>query len=548
MKNLKYIKLFEAFESQKLSKTLGYVKSKKNEFLEDVKTVLRSVDFPESKITDDYIEYLPFNKALKKADILTDEPCDATSAEAFPDFEVEGAKCEDGKMARKWGRNVRKVECPVCGGTGIKPKRQGDVKMVKFWFSKDGEYITKSAVDGIVRESKDNNKQLSNDLSDYTVGRRVSKNNITNLEDGTFALIEINGRDTICYIYKTRWSTYALQYYHDGDTPGYNGNLSNNWRDVAPYSWSLGGSDHGGGKILYPQEKEKDKEPDPYTWNIPLQIRWGSLNLLTGRSHNLKDSLKDAHFALVLDFSKLKKSEFKTKQIIKSEREELKKGAFVTDEEIRNQNIKRYIDQISKSMDIISDISNVNKLVKRLLSYKFALFIIAGRGYYKSALQSLIENYYSLFRQEEESEKEYYIRRIESVVKDSVASLKDNNLPKNIEYIKKKLKEDNKQTHIQLFNELIKLSDEVYNKIKSYNIETIEDLEVVYQKLLSITNLFNTSRYVINDLRYFFEYLRSDRPSRSYEKFTDSYYGVNEEKAKMIISELERIRKIISKL
>jgi len=184
MKNLKYIKLFEAFESQKLSKTLGYVKSEKSQFLEDIKTILRSVNFPESKITDDYIEYLPFNKALKKADILTDEPCEAKSDDAFPDFSVSGAKCEDGKMARKWGKNVRKVECPVCGGTGVKPKKSGDIKMVKFWFSKDGEYITKSAVDGVIRDSKTNDRQLSNDLSDYRVGRRVSKDNILNLESG----------------------------------------------------------------------------------------------------------------------------------------------------------------------------------------------------------------------------------------------------------------------------------------------------------------------------------------------------------------------------
>lgn len=541
MKNLKYLKLFESFKSKKLNKTLGYIKSYENRnlFLSDLLRILKSIDFPESEISDDYIEYLPFHKALKKVDILEDEPCDATSASVFPEFAVEGAKCEGGKIARKWGKRIRKVKCPICEGTGVKPKEPGNIKMAKFWFSNDGKYLAKTAVDGIIRNIGNEDKKMSNDLSDYRVGKRVSKDNLLNLENGTFALINILGRETICYIYKSNNSTYALQYYHNGDGPSYS---YNDWKKIAPYVWALGGSDHKGGKLLYP--KENDKYPDPYTWNVPLIIGY-PYKLKVGHER-LNNSLNGAHFALVLDFSKLKNSSFEYKSNIKSKRIELKSGAFLTDEEIRSQNIKRYIDQISKSMDIISDISNVNKLLKRILSYKFALFIIAGRGH-QNTLELLIDHYYALFREENESEKQYYIRKIESVVKDSVTALKNNNLPNNLEIIKNKLVENDKQEHLKLFNELIKLSDEIYNKIKSYNIETIEDLEVVYQKLLSISNLFNTFRYAVHSLRHFFEYLQH-RPNRAYEKLVDSYYGVSEEKAKVIISELERIRKIILKL
>ena len=38
MKNLKYIKLFEAFESTKLSKTLGFIKDK-NLFIDHLKNI-----------------------------------------------------------------------------------------------------------------------------------------------------------------------------------------------------------------------------------------------------------------------------------------------------------------------------------------------------------------------------------------------------------------------------------------------------------------------------------------------------------------------------
>lgn len=544
MKKLKYLKLFEAFESNKLSKTLGYIKSGKNDFLEKLKAILKTVDFPESKISDDYIEYLPFSKALKKADIITDEPCDATSQQTFPDFAVEGATCEEGKMKRTWGGSVRSVECPVCGGTGVKPKKAEDIKLAKFWFSKDGEFITTTAVDGIIRDSKSKDFQLSNDLSDYRIGRRVSKENLLKLENGALVLINISGRDTICYIFKPEegYKSMALQYKHFGDRPSYR--YDSIWKKIAPRSWSLGGSDHTGGKLLYLKDKSEDREPNPYTWNVGLIFNWGGFSL----SRDIRDEIKKAHFALVLDFAKLKKSDFKTKTNIKSEREELKKGAFLTDEEIRSQNIQRYVDTISKSMDIVSDISNVNKMINRLINYKYALFIIASGGT-KDTLQSIISNYYDMISSNNESDKEYAIRRIENYVKSSVDNLKNSsNLPNNIEYVSKKLKESNQESHLELLNRLVKTSENIYNKIKSYDIETIEDLEVIHQKILAIYNLFNARRYKSNNLRYFFDSLINSSSSGAYDRFGSSYYGVSEESAKEIIKELDRIDKIISKI
>ena len=46
MKELKYIKLFEAFESEKLSKTLGYIDSKsRKELLDRVKRICDDIDY-----------------------------------------------------------------------------------------------------------------------------------------------------------------------------------------------------------------------------------------------------------------------------------------------------------------------------------------------------------------------------------------------------------------------------------------------------------------------------------------------------------------------
>ena len=55
-KELKYLKIFEAFESIKLSKTLNYIKDpkSKNTFMELLKTIANQMDLPLSKYSDEY--------------------------------------------------------------------------------------------------------------------------------------------------------------------------------------------------------------------------------------------------------------------------------------------------------------------------------------------------------------------------------------------------------------------------------------------------------------------------------------------------------------
>lgn len=539
MKKLKYLKLFEAFESNKLSKTLGYIKYGKNEFLSKLKSILDKIDFPQSKISDDYIEYLPFNKALKKSDIITDEPCDATSEGAFPEFAVEGAKCDKGKIERKWGSRTRKVPCPVCGGSGVKPKSPGDIKLLKFWFSQDGKFITTTAVDGIIR--KNENLEISDNLSDYKVGNRIPKKN---LKHGLLTLININGEDTICYIVKGRYDGfYALQNKHDGASPGYPLVSNIDPKDIAKYSWSLGGSDFSNIRLLHPK-KEEDKKIDPYSWNVALSHTWDNrIVALTKIRKSVKEEIKDAHFALVLDIAKLSKSGFKTKSDIKSSREEIKKGAFLTDDEIKKQNIERYVDTISKSMDIVSDISNLNKVVNRLVQYKYALFSIMGGGRI-TIIESVIDNYYYLLSSENESEKKSAIESIERNIERISDRMKDKSLPNNIDILFNELKNNEKESHLNLLNRLMEISGNIYNKIKSYDIKTIEDLEVVYQKMTSIRSLFSSRRYKSQNLTYFFNSIIN---FPAYDKFTGTYY-VNDEMAEKITKELDRIDKIISKI
>jgi hypothetical protein len=237
MKNIKSFKLFEAFKSDKLSKTLAFInKDSKTKFLDQLKNIANKIDLPYSEYSDDYFQYLPFRKALKLNQNINDVPCDAMSVDAFPDHYVPGAGCGGtGKIDRKWGRSVRSVVCPVCNGTGVKPKTTFEIKWIKFWFSKDGEYITTTATDGRIRnQSKqtsnyvDQDGNWSRNLDDYVETTSLSKNDIHSLPTGSYVKISLrnSGRTELLVgrIFKAdrpSLRTYIIQDSYDGSEPDF---------------------------------------------------------------------------------------------------------------------------------------------------------------------------------------------------------------------------------------------------------------------------------------------------------------------------------------
>jgi len=144
---MKRILLFESFKSNKLSKTLSYVKYNKESFLDILRDVLDKQDFPYSEITDDFFEYLPYSSGLKKFKDTEDKPCSGDSIKQFGSSGIEGEKCNGGRIKRMWGSRQRVVECNQCHGSGIEPKNYSPL-LVKFWFSSEGEYLFATVVDG----------------------------------------------------------------------------------------------------------------------------------------------------------------------------------------------------------------------------------------------------------------------------------------------------------------------------------------------------------------------------------------------------------------
>lgn len=540
MKELKYIKLFEAFDSEKFSKTLAYI-TDKNEFLSKIKNICNIYDYPYSQLNDDLFDYLPFNKALKKADVIDDEPCDATSIGEFDDSGLDDEKCKSGKIKRKWGARERVVSCPKCNGTGVKVKRPGDVKMVKFWFTKDGELVGTTAVDGINRNVSE---KMSNDINDYTIGDTIAKRKLKSLPTGTFVKLDYNdywsGRnstDIICYIINENRTVYGIQNKVNGSSPW----RYPNWNKINDYSIELTQDRVNNIKMLIPNNVNSD----PYNINVGVDISGYSSPQINTRI-DVKELIKGAHFALILDLTKLKESGYKSVSKIKSERSDLKSGAIslLSDEEIRNANIKRYLDKISKDINITDDIKNISKFVKRLLGFRSALYLLLVDSNVKDSLSNVISYYYHLLSnpsEESVSNVNYYTKRALERSGNNLTTINN-----NLRDIRNELSDKNYSKEAELLKSLDEISLLIYDRISSLELETIEDLEVVHQKLLSIRNIFTTSRYKISNISSFLDYLLWSNYKRSFNQLVDHYRI--QDNIDSMLSEVDRVKKIIEKI
>lgn len=546
MKHIKNFQIFEAFDSKVLSKTLGYIKDSndKEKFFKQITRVCNQIDYPISQLSDDVFEYLSFKNALKKAAMTGDEPCEATSRSEFPDYAVEGSTCQGGKLKRMWGSRQREVVCPVCNGTGVKPKRS-EMKLLKFWFTTEGKYVATTMVDGILRgNTKVPAGKISFDTSDYETGQRV--NNLRDLNGGEMVKVTINNTTTIAYIIKQGTSYYAIQNRHSGSSPS-----GTSWQSIARYSWSLGGGEYRNMFIALPKQKGEGikEEADPYSWNVACNFSYSGVSV---SSSDVRDLIKDAHFAIVFDFGKLKKSEFKTKSEIESSREEAKKGSKLdpsqSDEEIRKRNIERYVNTLSQKLDITKDISNCNRLITRSLGGKRgALFIVYSTDVY-SRFTSVISQYLQLLKEDDDSTK---LRIVENIADRSEelfrAAMKKSSITSSIvKNIKTMLKsQDKDEVYIKIFDTLDEISEAIYDNLNSCQVDSIEDFEIVAQKVSSMRNILKADRYGCSRFfNYVIDYISSERESRAYSYLVDRYYIEPEE----TLEALQRVKTLMSKI
>ena len=559
MKNIKSFKLFEAFKSDKLSKTLAFInKDSKSKFLEQLKTIANKIDLPYSEYSDDYFQYLPFRKALKLNQNINDAPCDAKSVDAFPDHSVPGAVCGGtGRLDRTWGRTVRNVVCPVCSGTGVKPKTTFDIKWIKFWFSKDGEYITTTGTDGRIRnQSKttsnyvDQDANWSRNIDDYVETTSLTKSDIHSLPTGSYVKIFLKngGRIELLVgrIFKAdrpSSRTYIIQDSYDGSEPDFG-----DWQKFGRCSWVVASGDEytGAPKLLIPKSKYKpseiDTEPNAYEWNNLLNMR----RMVIEDDYNMDKKLTNAHFALVLDYLDLKRSEYKSTFQLKDERGEAKKGALalVPVGDIKAENIERYLTTISKNLNISADLSNIDVMFKRILGYsQMGYYILQGRN--AGDLDSFVTALYKFMSEKDPETVKYYYTTCKNIIERVLSKNMQYNkeVSVSIESIKKTLNEPSKQYLKPVFVKIEELNVFIADSIKNYKIETYEDLESLIVACSSIKSVWkNSDRFKLRDICYSVDNIKP--PYRFMSYFED----INESEVEFYLSEIERFKKVVSRI
>jgi hypothetical protein len=499
---MKYIKLFEAFESNTISKVMKFINSKigKSEFRKSLISVLRTYDIPIDKIKDSDVDYLNRAKALNVKN--------------------------DNKVNNKFG-----IYC------------------LKFWFSIDEGYIGYTAVGNDTfnyenwknrnKRSSGDNKKFDTRALDYimdeldiTTGEiSVAKvDDYSNFKTGDKVIGVFNeyyemSRITLATIWVDNYGQiYAIQGESSGGSPDRDTQEVNgervSWRDFGRYSWNMGtlnspADDHcylhtykeSDKPLHYKQSEilEDDKEKiNVLDFNLPVG-RGGSIeNWSNSRSISSPEEIDKADFGVIFYLDNMldpDKSEFyETPTDIKKQRSEDRKGAtkLLSDSQIKDTNIARYMSKLISKMGIekdVTELKDLQKVVLKNLCGEFAFIALYSNRPRLSNITTFSNHIRDLILTKSDGDKEYYIERAIEVFQ-TINTESSNYYKKYSDSKKEIIKND---YHIDIFNKIYEIGNYIYEYFRNIEINTLEDLRMVIFKMTSIINLHNDSNFRIHD-------------------------------------------------
>ena len=498
MRQLKYIKLFEAFDSIQIAKTLNFVKkSDKSKFMNALESITKSIDAPLSALNDKNFQYLPYKKAI--------------GIKASSD-KVKCSACEgEGKINKAWGSTTRRTKCTTCdGGGAVDPKPK--LKYFKFWFNSDGSFIGTTAIDGLYHISKSDvknfdKKDITEDIRTLSVQELKRKYKLVNGET-TMYVENVAARHSGT----NRKSCLGKAFIdRDGDFYVVNSNVDTHsmptgrkYRDYGNYAVDVmrsaqdGRNDADSSFKIYLTSETEEKE-DMF-WNVPVSFYGDGWNTKDSMS---KDFLKEAHFAIVFDYDSFAYggTNWNPVSITKGDRSDARKGAtaLMSDEDIKNANIDRYVKTLA-NVDLGEGLTRLVNKIPKIFGGDFALYYIYGEKNF-SKFKNMLNDVYSFMAAEDDETRSYYNNKIRDRVLDTFSGCEELNqkIAKRLQLAKEDIAErDALVDVIKVINKLEEISKRINQKLLKGKIETVEDMEIMLMKAEGIKAALKSDRFEID--------------------------------------------------
>jgi hypothetical protein len=498
MRQLKYIKLFEAFDSIQIAKTLNFVKkSDKSKFMNALESITKSIDAPLSALNDKNFQYLPYKKAI--------------GIKAASD-KVKCSACEgEGKINKAWGSTTRRTKCTTCdGGGAVDPKPK--LKYFKFWFNSDGSFIGTTAIDGLYHISKSDvknfdKKDITEDIRTLSVQELKRKYKLVNGETTMYvenvatrhsgtnrksclgkAFID---RDGDFYVVNSSVDTHSMP-------------TGRKYRDYGNYAVDVmrsaqdGRNDADSSFRIYLTSETELKED--IFWNVPVSFYGDGWNTKDSMS---KDFLKEAHFAIVFDYDSFayNGTDWNPVSITKGDRSDARKGAtaLMSNDDIKSANIDRYVKTLA-NVDLGEGLTRLVNKIPKIFGGDFALYYIYSEENF-SKFKNMLNDVYSFMGAEDDETRSYYNNKIRDRVLDTFSGCDELNskIAKRLELAKADIAErDALVDVIKVINKLEEVSKRINQKLLKGKIETVEDMEIMLMKAEGIRAALKSDRFEID--------------------------------------------------